>query len=57
LSQVPKKWASIYKIKLSSDSRLDGKSKKDLKLILKEHLEKFLEMDYPNIEMELLQLS
>jgi hypothetical protein len=56
-SQLPKKWASIYKIKLSSVSRLDGKNKEDLKLILKENLDKFLEMDYPNIEMELLQLS
>lgn len=56
-AQLPKKWASIYKIKLSSISRLDGKTKEEIKDKLSVQLNKFLDNDYKLLEKNLVKLN
>ena len=51
------KWASIYKVKLSTISNLEGKSKEEIKETLSNQLNKFFDKDYKKIEEELLQLN
>ena len=56
-SQLPQKWASIYKLKLASIGKLDGKNKEELRIILNEQLDKFLEGDLVRIEDEIVYLN
>lgn len=56
-AQLTKKWAAIYKLKLATISRLDGKTKAEITEKLAGQLNKFLENDYKKIEEELLQLN
>jgi|TARA_B110000114_G_C15028630_1_gene371978 hypothetical protein len=51
------KWASIYKIKLSAVSRLEGKSKDDIKEKLATQLDKFFNHDYKLLEESLMELN
>jgi hypothetical protein len=51
------KWASIYKVKLSTISNLEGKSKEEIKETLSNQLNKFFDKDYKKIEEELIQLN
>lgn len=51
------KWASIYKIKLSAVSRLEGKSKDDIKEKLATQLDKFFNHDYKLLEKSLMELN
>lgn len=55
--QLPQKWASIYKLKLASIGKLDGKNKEELRVILNEQLDKFLEGDLVRIEDEIVYLN
>lgn len=56
-AKLTKMWASIYKIKLSTISKLDGKSKEEIKDILQTQLDKFLQGDSKLIENNLLELE
>ena len=51
------KWASIYKIKLSSVSRLEGKTKNEIKENLSIQLNKFFSNDYTLLEESLMKLK
>jgi len=50
-------WTRIYKIRLSTISRLDGKTKDELKDKLSVQMNKFLDNDYKLIEKELMMLN
>ena len=56
-AKLPLKWASIYKIKLSTVARLESKNKDEIKEMLKEQLDKFFNNDYKLIEEHLLKLN
>lgn len=56
-AQLTKKWASIYKIKLSTISRLDGKTKDEIKEKLSVQLNKFFDNDYKLLEKDLMMLN
>jgi len=56
-AQLTKKWAAIYKIKLATVSRLDGKTKAEITEKLASQLNKFLENEYLPIENEIIQLD
>ena len=56
-AQLTKKWAAIYKIKLSSISRLEGKTKEELKEKLSVPFNKFLDNDYKLLEKYLMKLN
>jgi hypothetical protein len=56
-AKLPKKWASVYKIKLYSISRLDGKTKEEIKEKLSVVFNKFLDNDYKLLERDLLMLN
>ena len=56
-AKLTKKWASIYKVKLSSISSLDGKSKEEIKEILCSQLNKFLNNDFNLLEENLVKLN
>jgi hypothetical protein len=56
-AKLPNKWASIYKLRLSTISKLEGKSKDEIKEVLQAQLDKFFSGDYPKIESEILKLN
>jgi len=56
-AKLTKKWASIYKIKLSSISSLDGKSKEEIKEKLATQLDKFFNHDFKLLEESLMELN
>ena len=51
------KWASIYKIKLFAVSRLEGKSKDEIKEKLATQLDKFFNQNYKLLEESLIKLN
>lgn len=56
-SRLTKQYSSIYKIKLSSISSLDGKSKEEIKEKLSIQFDKFLKNDFQLLEKDLLHLN
>jgi len=56
-AKLTKIWATIYKVKLSSISSLDGKSKEEIKEILCSQLNKFLNNDFNLLEENLVKLN
>lgn len=56
-AKLAKKWASIYKIKLSSIASLDGKSKEEIKEKLNIALNKFLKNDFVLMEENIATLN
>ena len=56
-ANLTKQYASIYKRKIFTISRLDGKSKEEIKEKLSLQLNKFLETEYLFLEKELIQLN
>ena len=56
-AKLTKKWASIYKVKLSSISSLEEKSKEEIKEKLSSQLNKFLNNDFNLLEENLVKLN
>jgi hypothetical protein len=56
-NQLPKKWSSIYKTRLSTIAKLEGMSKEDIKETLQHQIDTFMSTDYPKLAGEILKLK
>lgn len=56
-SQLPKKWCTIYKTRLSTIAKLEGISKEEMKEALQTQFDKFMSTDYPKLAEEILKLK
>jgi len=56
-SKLTKQWSSIYKMKLATISRIEGKSKEEIKDKLSIQFDKFLNNDFKLLEKEILKMK
>lgn len=56
-NKLPKKWSSIYKTRLSMISKLEGKTKDEIREILQAAFDRFIDGDYVKLSEEVLKLK